>query len=537
MKYIFLILLLFAFDSQTQAPKPGYGLPELATEEWKKQLNSKKRAKVMSPSVARKMQTVLESLDEAGILEQEKALLKKEGKDKEANAKDAEINRAIAKGQNELNELKPRLTSLKSYDRSMYYYYQSYYNLAYQDKIPEAISNYIKVVDEEDTTEKLRVEAYYVLAQLYLSESNFQKGVEYLLKWFKYAPEVKPDGYILLGQAYYLLADQEKSKSKELASKQKAYNNVLEAKRLADEKKVRFRENWYSLLLASMDDLELKEEQVPLYEEILELYPKKKYFVNLAGLYNSLDRPRDYTSLLKTAYTKELLDKKGEFQSLSQMLMASGNPYWAAEVMLTGMTSVPGLKVIDQECMMSKVLDEDGNLKTDNKGITIEELVCTDIFGPAFVKVGSNNALDPKAGPILVEDKQNLSILAGALRAAQERKAAIDVFKKLTKVTSDGEAYIAMGNLYYQEDEIEEAIEAINQGLKRGNLKNPGFAQLTLGQALFELQRFNEARDVFTKASKSKKDAVKKSARAWLKYTDSEQERVRNLNIRKESIS
>ena len=126
MKYLFLILLLFAFDSHSQVPKPGYGLPELATEEWKKQLNSKKRAKVMSPSVARKMQTVLESLDEAGILEQEKALLKKEGKDKEANAKDADINRAIAKGQNELNELKPRLASLQSYDRSMYYYYQSY---------------------------------------------------------------------------------------------------------------------------------------------------------------------------------------------------------------------------------------------------------------------------------------------------------------------------------------------------------------------------------------------------------------------------
>ena len=147
------------------------------------------------------------------------------------------------------------------------------------------------------------------------------------------------------------------------------------------------------------------------------------------------------------------------------MLMAAGNPYWAAEVMLTGMTSVPSTRVIDQECMMSKVLDEDGNLKTDNKGIAIEELVCTDIFGPAFVKVGSNNALDPKAGPILVEDKQNLSILAGALRAAQERKAAIDVFKKLTKVTSDGEAYIAMGNLYYQEDEIDKAIDAINQGI------------------------------------------------------------------------
>ena len=286
-----------------------------------------------------------------------------------------------------------------------------------------------------------------------------------------------------------------------------------------------------------MGELDLKNEQVPVYEEILELYPKKKYFVNLAGLYNDLDRQRDYTALLKTAYTKQLLDKKGEFQSLAQMLVSSGNPYWAAEVILTGMTSVPGLRAVDQECMMSKVLDDDGNLKTDNKGIAIEELVCTDIYGPAFVEAGSPDALDPKATPVLIEDKQNLTILAGALRAAQERKAAIDVFEKLTKVTNDGEAFIAMGNLYYQEDEIEKAIEAINKGLKKGNLKNPGFAQLTLGQALFELQRFNEARDVFTKASASKKDSVKKSARAWLKYTDNEQERVKNLNIRRESIS
>jgi len=537
MRILLLILLTFSCNLITEVPEPSYGLPELASEERIRELNTKKRAKVMTPSVARKVQRVIEALDEASILEEEQRLLKKEKKEKEANAKDAEIKRAVAKGQQELDELKPRMDSLKSYDRSMIYYYQSYFNLAYQNKIPEAISNYLKVVSEEDTNDKLRVEAYYVLAQLYLSESNFDAGVDYLIKWFKNAPDVKPDAYVLLGQAYYLLADQEKSKTKSLNSKKKAFNNVRQAKRLADENNIRFRENWYSLLIASMSELELKEEQVPLYEEILELYPKKKYFVNLAGLYSDLDRPGDYTSLLKTAYTKQLLNKKSEFQSLSQMLLAAGNPYWASEVMLTGMTSVPGLRVVDQECLMSKVLDEKGNLKTDKEGIAIEELVCTDILGPAFVKPKSAMALDQTAKPLLEEDKQNLTILAGALRAAQERQAAIEVFEKLTKVTDNGEAYIAMGNLYYQEDQIDQAIEAINKGLKVGDLKNPGFAQLTLGQALFELQRFNEAREVFTQASKSKKDTVKKSARAWLKYTDNEQERVRNLNLRKESIS
>ena len=152
----------------------------------------------------------------------------------------------------------------------MYYYYAAYYNLAYQDKISEAMNNYVKLVAEKDTAEKLRINAYYVLAQLYLSESNYKSGLDYLLRWFKNAAEVNPDGYVLLGQAYYLLADKEPTKSKVLASYQKAYNNMVEAKRLADEKQIRFRENWYSLLLASMGELDLKNEQVPVYEEILE---------------------------------------------------------------------------------------------------------------------------------------------------------------------------------------------------------------------------------------------------------------------------
>ena len=157
MRYLLLLLLTFTFNAFSEVPDPSYGLPELASEERIRELNTKKRAKVMSPSVARKVQKVIEALDEASILEEEQRLLKKEKKEKEANAKDSEIKRAVAKGQQELDELKPRMASLKSYDRSMIYYYQSYFNLAYQNKIPEAISNYLKVVDEEDTNDKLRV--------------------------------------------------------------------------------------------------------------------------------------------------------------------------------------------------------------------------------------------------------------------------------------------------------------------------------------------------------------------------------------------
>ena len=408
----------------------------------------------------------------------------------------------------------------------MVWYYQGYINLVYADDLPGARQNYLNLIQEEDATPQIKLGSYYTVSQLYLADEDFKNGIKYLLLWFQKAPEVTAQAYVLLGQAYFLLDEHKK-----------AFSNLKRAKTITEEDGALFRENWYSLLIATMSELGLKEDQVPLYEEVLELFPKKKYFVNLAGLYNELERPLDYTALLKTAYTKQLLDKKSEFQSLSQSLLAAGNPYWAAEVMITGMTFVPGLQVVDQQCELSKVLDDRGNIKTNRQGEAVEEEVCLDVYGPAFVKPGSEAALDKDAKPVLEEDKQNLTILAEALRSARERKAAIDIFKKLVKITDDGEAYIAMGNLYYQEDEIDNAVEAIDKGLKKGDLKNPGYAQLTLGQAYFELGRFDDAREVFTKASQSKRESVKKSARAWLKYTDAEQERVRNLNLRKESIS
>ena len=524
MRFLIVFLALISFDSHAEMPNPEIGLPELASEE-DLRLSERRRSKVLTQFVARKVGTIVEALDEAGLIEDEKTLLVKAKKLKEAETKDLEIKKIIAGAQNELSTLKDRLQSLQSYDRSMVWYYQAYINLAYSDNFKGAKDNYLSLVREEDATPQIKLAAFYTLAQLYLSEEDFDNGIKYLLTWFSKTPDVTPQAYVLLGQAYYLKDDYVK-----------AFNNVREAKRLADEGGLSFRENWYSIMLASMEQLNLKAEQISIYEEVLERFPKKKYFVNLAGLYNELERPRDYTALLKTAYSKQLLDKPSEFQSLSQMLLAAGNPYWAAEVMLTGMSKVPGLVVVDQLCEMSKVLDEDGNLKTDRDGV-VEELVCTDVYGPAFVTPGSPQALEADAEPILEEDKRNLTILAESLRAAKEREAAIEIFQKLAKVTDDGEAYIAIGNLYYQEDEIDQAIAAIDKGLKKGNLKNPGFAQLTLGQALFEKERFDEAREVFNKATQSKSDSVKKTARSWLKYTDSEQERVKNLNLRKESIS
>ena len=91
----------------------------------------------------------------------------------------------------------------------------------------------MNLIKEDDATPQIKLAAYYTLSQLYLSEEDFDNGIKYLLIWFSKTPEVTPQSYVLLGQAYYL-------KNNYTA----AFNNVREAKRLSDEQGLSFRENW-----------------------------------------------------------------------------------------------------------------------------------------------------------------------------------------------------------------------------------------------------------------------------------------------------
>ena len=102
MRFLFLLLaLIFSFESYPEMPNPEVGLPELASED-DLRLMQKRRSKVLTQSVARKVTTIVEALDEAGLIEDEKTLLIKAKKPEEAAAKDEEIKRVIAKGQREL---------------------------------------------------------------------------------------------------------------------------------------------------------------------------------------------------------------------------------------------------------------------------------------------------------------------------------------------------------------------------------------------------------------------------------------------------
>ena len=71
---------------------------------------------------------------------------------------------------------------------------------------------------------------------------------------------------------------------------------------------------------------------------------------------------------------------------------------------------------------------------------------------------------------------------------------------------------------------------------KKGKVKNPSQARLTLGQAHFELQNFDQAKKEFRIAARNDDKKIKKTANSWIKYTENEEIRVKNLALRRDYI-
>jgi tetratricopeptide (TPR) repeat protein len=232
--------------------------------------------------------------------------------------------------------------------------------------------------------------------------------------------------------------------------------------------------------------------QVEIYEILVNLYPKKIYFIQLGGTYGQLGREKDYMITLKAAHAKDFLNKEGEYLALAQLLLLNQNPYWAAQVLVSGQKKL--ITTVDEKTKEEKIV------------------------------------------PVVKDTEKNLKLLADSWRMAQEIDKAIPVLEQAAKISKDGKAFVLLGNLYLSEDKLDSAVDAIKKGLEKGKIKKVSQVYLTLGQAYFELQEFEMARKQFRVAARDKDKKVKTQANNWLKYTENEEIRVKNLALRRDYI-
>ena len=436
-------------------------------EALKKQPVKYKKARALQASTAKKMAKVYEALEVVD--------------DKGEPAPDMETVTRI------LTELRNDKDELKSYDRSVMWNAWAYVYFS-SEKYTQAMDAYRKLIAEPEVTIPLRTGALLSLGQLYMVQEDYERGIQYVLQWQKEIEKVTAQSYALLGQAYFSLEDYKKSLS-----------SIETAIKLAEEEGYKPRENWYVIMAANISEMkseigekESLRRQLPIYEILVNLYPKKLYFIQLGGVYGQLGRERDYMITLKAAHAKDFLDKESEYKALAQLLLLNKNPYWAAEVLISGQKKM--ITIVDEETEEEKIV------------------------------------------PVVKDTEKNLKLLADSLRMAQEIDRAIPVLEKSASMSKDGESYVLLGNLYLSEDRVNEAVASIKKGLEKGKIKNLSQVYLTLGQAYFELQEFEEAKKNFRIAARDKKKKIKTQANNWIKYTENEEIRVANLALRRDYI-
>ena len=387
-------------------------------------------------------------------------------------------NEDFVKAENVLNKMKSD-SSLKESDKAQMYYYFAYID-SVNDDLKSAKQNYMKFLSIEESDPRLKSNVISMLGQLSYAEGSFKTAIDYMEQWI--AMEANPSslGFDIIAASYWQLKD-----------KKKALKFSERALCVAKANKSKPKESTYNLLVALYNENERVNDMLPLFEELVRFYPKKRYWTQLSGVYGELKQEDNQLSALEAAHDQRLLDKETEYVSLYQLLMRAEAPLKAARAIEYGIQN-------------------------------------------EFVE----------------ENEKHLKYLAQGWHLAQELDKAEPVYEKAAKKSKEGELYIFLGQIYLATDRYKKAKQALQLGLKKGKLKDPVTVNILLGQVAYELQDFEDATKFFRtaidrlsdikikdkEAREKKQDKLRTQALNWLTYTEKEKKRVEMLELRMKDL-
>lgn len=333
-----------------------------------------------------------------------------------------------------------------------------------KEDYPKAIEEYQAVVAQGDQIpEGLEVTTLYTLAQLSFVQERYNDALNYMETWIAKATNPGPEPRIFLGQVYYQMKDYKSS-----------IGQMETGIQIARERGIEIKENWWQLL----NFLYFENENWPKVIEILEIlvrdFPKRDYWVRLAGIYGQEGQEKLQLNTLQAAYAGDYLTKQTDLTNLAGLLMQEEMPYPAAKILAKG-------------------LDED----------------------------------------IIERDAVNLRSLGQAWQLAQEVSEAIPVFEEAAKLADDGRIYERLAVLYLEDDKFGNCVRAANGALNKGGLRKKQNAYLVRGMCLYNQDNLGDARGSFVSCRNESRreddDYNLKTCAQWITFIDRERDRLAQL--------
>jgi tetratricopeptide (TPR) repeat protein len=241
--------------------------------------------------------------------------------------------------------------------------------------------------------------------------------------------------------AYYLLA----AAYYQLEDLARALPPAKKAVELMDPAKPN--ESWLGMLSALHLQREEYREAIPVLQQLITAAPDKKvYWLQLSQVYVQLEDYANGLAVMQLVYHAGLLTEDAEFRRLADLLVLNGVPYRGGQVLEAA----------------------------------IEKKLVT---------------LDDK----LYEKLANCWIAAGEL------DRSIAPLQRAAELAPSGDAFVRLGEVHAQRDDWPAAIAAVQRGVDKGQLKDPGNAQLWLGIAHYSQKSFEAAVPFFERARLSDK--------------------------------
>jgi tetratricopeptide (TPR) repeat protein len=224
-------------------------------------------------------------------------------------------------------------------------------------------------------------------------------------------------------------------------------------------------ESWYMLELSI--DFELKDYKSAsaLLRDMVLYWPDNgRYWEMLASAYLELEDDRNALATLMIAYRKGLVDDEAQLLNLVRLNMFLEIPYEAGRILETAMAA--------------------NRVETNQK---------------------------------------NLELLLSAWTAAREVDKALVAIDRLAPLADDGEYYVQKAQLLAERTEWRRAVDAADQAIEKGGLKDPATVYLLKGMAYAELGEYDDALAVFAEARRFG-GAQGRNVDAWIGYVKDRQQ-------------
>ena len=340
-----------------------------------------------------------------------------------------------------------------------------------EDDVRGTIRAYEQILRYKDSIPvALELNILYSLAQLYYSVDDFDNALKYVKQWEPRAGEfVGVSQLTFISQLYYVRS--EFPQTIDYIERTIALAETLDT--------VEIKENWYGLKLSAHWELNQFAEVRDTLETLLIGWPKPRYWIQLAGIYQELGDENSFYSLMEAAYKQGFLDDNpAQLVNVAQIQISRDAPIKCAWILERGF----------REERIEKTAD---NLRT---------------LGQCYMQAGDYRlAIEPLQAAATLKKEADLWFQVGQVQMAEEDlKGAVVAF--------------------------DNALEAYAKD-KKSKAADKQFSTMMLRvQALIELKRYKEAHAAFKVASKAaKKSKQKKTVRQWKSYLKAEEAREKML--------